>query len=66
MSLSKFSRRDDSFSDSELERLLSQIKRPRVRGCFDQLSSSDGDFANLELGARKTKEKVIRFTYCQD
>ena len=33
---------------------------------LDSDSSSDGDFTNFELGARKTKEKVIRFTYCQD
>ena len=71
MSLSKFSRRDSSpsSSDSELERLLSKIKRPRVRKrlfrpssaviTVGSDSSSDGDFkANPEIGTHKTKDKV--------
>ena len=71
MSLSKFSRRDSSpsSSDSELERLLSKIKRPRVRKrlfrpssaviTVGSDSSTDGDFkANPEIGTHKTKDKV--------
>ena len=77
MSLSKFSRRDDSSpssSDSELECLLSKIKRPRVRKrlfrpssaviTVGSDSSSDGDFkAYPEIGAHNTKDKVIKLTF---